>query len=157
APCTASASSSTTIASVTVSSPNPDQLLAAGLGGVSFSCAGPYQRVSDPFTFDVFSATGAPQPGALFNVSLQIDKSAVQSSGRTGASQWEICYASTQPFTAVAGTSGTVTIGGTSYNTGLLPDCSNTQDAPCVQARNKTNAGDVVVTFLATGDPFGWA
>ena len=38
---------------------------------------------------------------------------------------------------------------------GLLVDCSNTPVAPCVQARNKVNAGDVIVTFLASGDPFG--
>jgi hypothetical protein len=27
--------------------------------------------------------------------------------------------------------------------------------APCVQARNKNKAGDVIVTFLGLGDPFG--
>jgi len=44
-------------------------------------------------------------------------------------------------------------IGGVLYDTGLLPDCSSTQGAPCVQARNKNNAGDVIVTVLAVGDP----
>ena len=44
---------------------------------------------------------------------------------------------------------------GVSYHTGLLPDCSKTQGAPCVQARHKDNAGDVVVEFLAAGDPVG--
>ena len=45
-------------------------------------------------------------------------------------------------------------IGGVPYFTGLLPDCPNTnpqQSAPCVQSRNKNNAGDVIVTFLAKG------
>jgi hypothetical protein len=60
------------------------------------------------------------------------------------------------PFTALPGTSGTAVIGGVSNYAGLLPNCSSTQNAPCVQARNKDNAGDVVVTFLASGDPFGW-
>ena len=46
-------------------------------------------------------------------------------------------------------------IGGVSYHTGLLPDCSKTRGAPCVQARHKDNAGDVVVEFLAAGDPVG--
>ena len=44
-------------------------------------------------------------------------------------------------------------IGGVTYDTGQLLDCSSTQGAPCVQARNKDNAGDVIITFLAVGDP----
>ena len=48
----------------------------------------------------------------------------------------------------------TITIGGVHYFTGLLPDCSNPEVAPCVRARNKNNAGDVIVTFLAPGDPY---
>jgi hypothetical protein len=111
--------------------------------------------VSDPLSFDVLSTSGAAQPAAQFTAMLQIDKSAVQASGRTGASQWQICYASTQSFAARDGTSGTAMIGGVLFYTGLLPDCSNTPVAPCVQARNKDNAGDVVVTFLASGDPVG--
>jgi len=84
---------------------------------------------------------------------LEIFKPTVQASGRTGASQWQICYASVQPFTALPGTAGTAVIGGVTLNTGLLPDCSSTQGAPCVQARNKDMAGDVVVTVMASGDP----
>jgi hypothetical protein len=112
--------------------------------------------VSDPVSFDVLSPSGVPLPSAQFTVSLDIDKVPVQRSGRLGASQWQICYASTQPFTAQPGTSGTAVIGGVTYNTGLLPDCSNTQDRPCVQARHKDMAGDVIVTFLASGDPVVW-
>jgi hypothetical protein len=56
-------------------------------------------------------------------------------------------------FTAQPGTSGTATIGDVTFFTGLLPDCSKTPVAPCVQARHKDNAGDVIVTFLASGDP----
>jgi hypothetical protein len=52
------------------------------------------------------------------------------------------------------GTAGTVNIGGVTYYTGLLPDCTSSQPAPCVEARNKDNAGNVIVTFLAAGDPF---
>jgi hypothetical protein len=111
--------------------------------------------VSDPFSFDVLSPSGAAQQGAQFTASLEIGKSTVQASGRTGASQWQICYASTQSFPARPGTSGTAVIGGVAYYTGLLPDCPTTPVAPCVQARNKDNAGDVVVTFLASGDPVG--
>ena len=80
--------------------------------------------MSDPVSFDVFSPSGVALSSARFTVSLEIDKSAVQASGRTGASQWQICYASAQPFRALPGTSGTALIGGVSYQTGLLPDCS---------------------------------
>jgi hypothetical protein len=157
APCSASSSTATTIATVTTTSPIPaGDFLAFGLGGVNFSCVGTYQRVSDTVSFNVLSPSGVALSSARFTVTLQIDKSAVLASGRTGASQWQTCYASQQPFTALPNTSGTTVIGGTSYNTGLLPDCTKTQGAPCVQARNKTMAGDVVITFLASGDPYGW-
>ena len=109
------------------------------------------------FGFAVFNASGVPQPITL-TVTLRIDKSLVNSSGHPGASSWQICYASTTSFNALPGTSQqNVTIGGNpGYFTGLLPDCSSTQGAPpCVQARNKNNAGDVIVTFLALGDPYG--
>ena len=106
------------------------------------------------FSFAVFNAAGVPQSIPL-TVTLRIDKSLVNSSGHPGASSWQICYAATSSFTALPGTSGTTTIDGVTYNTGLLPDCSSTHGAPCVQARNKNNAGDVIVTFLAFGDPFG--
>jgi hypothetical protein len=160
APCSASASSATTSGTVTTSSAVPGDSIATGMEGANssfnFSCGGTYTPVSDVFGFAVFNAAGVPQSTPL-TVTLRIDKSLVQSSGHTGASSWQICYASTSPFTTVLGpnTNGTMTIGGVTYNTGLLPDCSSTQRAPCVQARNKNNAGDVIVTFLALGDPYG--
>ena len=116
-----------------------------------------HSRSRTSFGFAVFNAAGVPQSIPL-TVSLGIDKSLVQSSGHPGASSWQICYASTTPFTArpwYLTTRTGRTIGGVTYNTGLLPDCSSTQGAPCVQARNKDNAGDVIVTFLAFGDPYG--
>lgn len=155
--CSTSSSTGTTSATVTTTSPVPaGDYLGISLGGVAFSCPGTYQRVSDAVGFDVFSPSGVALPSAQFTVSLQISKSTVLASGRTGAAQWQICFASTQPFTALTGTTGSATIDGVTYQTGLLPDCSKTQGAPCIQARNKTNAGDVVVTFLASGDPYGW-
>jgi hypothetical protein len=151
--CSGSASSATTTGTVTTSSAASGDFITTGIGGVSFSCGGTYKPVSDAFGFDVFNAAGVPQ-STLLNATLRIDKSLVQSSGHPGASSWQICYASTSSFTALPGTSGTVTIGGVTYNTGLLPDCSKAAVAPCVQARNK-NKADVIVTFLALGDPFG--
>ena len=152
--CSGSASSATTSGTVTTSSAAPGDFITTGIGGVSFSCGGTYKPVSDVFGFDLVSGAGAPLATSL-TASLEIDKSLVKSSGHPGASSWQICYAARSSFTALPGTSGTATIGGVTYNTGLLPDCSSTQGAPCVQARHKANAGDVVVTFLALGDPFG--
>jgi hypothetical protein len=155
-PCSTTTSSATTSGTVTTSSATLTQFLGTGLGGGSYSCA-TYQPVSDSFTFDVITASGGVPPGAQFTAVLRIDKSLVQSSGHPGASSWQICYASpttSPPFAVQPGTSGTATIGDVTYNTGLLPDCSNTNPVPpCVQARNKDNAGDVLVTFLASGDP----
>jgi hypothetical protein len=154
-PCSASQSSATTSGTATTSSAGSDQLLGTALGGASYSCGGTYRPVSDPFGFNVLSASGVTQPGAQFSVTLRIDKSLVKSAGHRGASSWQICYASTMPFTAQPGTSGTAVIGGAAFGTGLLPDCSDTQGSPCVQARHKCRAGDVIITFLASGDPLG--
>ena len=119
----------------------------------NFTCPGDYKPLSDVFSFALFDAKGAPKSATL-TVTLRIDKSLVNGSTHPGASSWQICYASTSRFTPRTGLPGTETIGGVSYLTGLLPDCSNTPQAPCVKARNKNNAGDVIVTFLALGDPF---
>ena len=163
--CAASASSATTSGTVTTSSPLPsgDSIVTgmesgtgSGNSSFNFSCGTTYTPVSDVFSFAVFDASGVAQPTPL-TVTLRIDKSLVNSSGHPGASSWEICYASTTQFNALPGTAQqNVTIGGSpGYFTGLLPDCSSTQGTPCVQARNKNNAGDVIVTFLAFGDPYG--
>ncbi len=157
-PCTASSSTKTTTGTVSTSSTSSsDPYLGVGLGGVTYTCP-TYTGSSDPVSFDVLSSSGAALPAAQFSVQLEISKSTVQASGHPGASTWQICYASTQSFTAISGTSGSTTIGGVTYYTGLLPGCSNTAPvAPCLQAKNKDNAGDVIVTFLASGDPVGFA
>src|SRR5262249_24888747 len=124
--------------------------------GQSFTC-GSYSQTSDLVSFDLLTQSGTPIGNAVFSASLEIFKSAVQASGHPGASTWQICYASTKQFTPVPNTSGMVTYGNTTFFTGLLPDCSSTQSAPCVQARTKDNGGDVLITFLATGDPKNWA
>jgi hypothetical protein len=155
APCSASSSSATTAGTVTATSAAQVAFLGVGIGGASYTCRGTYHPVSEPFVFDVLSSAGITLPGAQFAASLEISKSTVKASGHPGASSWQICYASKSSFTALPGTTGTAKIGGDSFFTGLLPDCSRTQRAPCVQARHKDNAGDVVVAFLASGDPVG--
>jgi hypothetical protein len=154
APCSSSLSSATTTGTVTTSS-STGQLLGAGIGGANYSCA-TYTSVSDPFSFDLFSA-GTAQPDAQFSGSLDIGKSGVKSSGRNQLAQWQLCYASTEDFmaNAVLGsyTPNGAVIGGVSFNTGLLLDCSATQNVPpCVQSRAKVGS-DVIITFLASGDP----
>jgi hypothetical protein len=157
--CSASLSSTSTTGTVSASSfTSTSPLLGAGIGGASYSCA-TYQSFSDPFSFDVFTPSGAADAQAQFSASLDISKSTVQSSGRSRAADWQVCYASTQDFSnmAVSGTytPGATMIGGVLVNTGLLLDCSATQGlAPCVQSRAKSG-GDVIITFLASGDPFG--
>lgn len=151
--CSASASSTTTEGTVTAVPSVPGEFLATSIGGVSYSCGGTYQPVSDAFGFDLINSSGVADPNAQFTVVLRIFKATVEASGRDGAAQWQICYASVEPFTALPGTAGTAVIGGVTVNTGLLPDCSGSQGPPCVQARNKNNAGDVLLTVLASGDP----
>jgi hypothetical protein len=151
ASCTGSSSSKTTTGTVSTSSAT-GQYLGLGLDGVSYACGGSYQPLSDPLSFDVLSSAGVADTGAQFDATLEIDKTVVQS--HPGASTWQICYADTVAFTAQPGTAGTATVGAVTYHTGMLPDCSGTQPAPCVVARNKDNAGDVVIEFLASGDPF---
>jgi hypothetical protein len=156
-PCSATASSGTTSGTVTTSSASSTQFLGAGIGGGgSYNCPGTYQPVSDQFSFDVVDATTGTGQGGQFTVVLRISKKKVQDSGHPGASSWQICYASTSSFTPRSGNLGSATIGDTAYVTGLLPDCSNTNPVPpCVQARTKDNAGEVLVTFFASGDPLG--
>jgi hypothetical protein len=164
--CSASASSATGTTSVTVttSSAVPGDVIVAGVEGtdVNYSCP-TYTSVAAVVSFAIFDANGVPQSIPL-TVTVRIDKSVVNMSGHPGASSWQICYASTTPFSANA-VSGTYTpasdpaaavIGGVPYNTGLLLGCPATQNTPpCVQSQHKNNAGDVIVTFLALGDPLG--
>ncbi len=155
--CSASLSSKTTTGTVTTSSASSSApLLGSTLGGASYNCPS-YQSVSDPLGFDVFSTSGTAEQNAQFTASLGISQALVKSSGRTSPWAWQICYASKASFTALPGTlQQNVTIGGTSgYFTGLLPNCSSTQGAPCVKERKKIHCGDIVITFLAVGDPFG--
>jgi hypothetical protein len=152
--CSASASGATSTGTVTASQAKSTDLLGIGIG-VSYQCNGSYKPLSDAFGFDVLNSSGAPQPNAQFTVVFRIEKSLVLSSGHPGASSWQICYASQASFDAQPGTSGKATIGGVTFNTGLLPVCSPSQKSPCLQSRTKDNAGDVIITFLASGDPFG--
>ena len=130
---------------------------------VNYSCP-TYTASPDVFTFGVFDAQGVPQSTIVLTVTVRIDKEKVLASGHPGASSWQICYASTTAFdkNAVPGTYTSSTspnppmIGGVPFNTGLLLGCPATNGmSPCVQSQNKNMSGDVIVQFLASGDPYG--
>ena len=97
--------------------------IVAGIEGtnVNYNCP-TYTSSSNVFSFGVFNAAGVPQSIPL-TVTARIDKSVVDMSGHPGASSWQICYASTTQFNALAGTGQqNVTIGGSpGYFTGLRP------------------------------------
>lgn len=176
--CSASSSTSTTSATVNALSSPPGDYLGLGLGGVNLTCPG-YTSVTSAANFDVLDASGGALSTVTLRVRLDIAKSLVESSGREAVARWQICYASTTPFTALPGSSGTLTVGSVTYYTGLLPECrldrsdngfSNDRGLhgryrgdrddervppPCVVSKHKTEAGDIVIRFLAVGDPIG--
>jgi hypothetical protein len=117
-------------------------------------------------SFEVLKATGNAAPKTAttsWTVTVEISKSVVQTKKlrRPSPNDWQICYASTTPFMtatgAIARTSFTISTRttATTYYYGRLPACSSTPVAPCVLSKSKDYAGDVVITFLASGDPAG--
>lgn len=78
-------------------------------------------------------------------VRYQIDKKVMNKQPNNGASFLQMCFAAPFPFATRPGTP--LTQVGDMF-VGLLPDCGV---APCVSSRNKTNAGDGVITAQAPG------
>jgi len=152
--CSASQSTPTTAASVAASSVTGD-FVTLGLGGVSFSC-NHYNAVSDVAAFGVVNSRGANVAGASAIVTLTISPSVVASAHRP-LLLWQVCYASQTPFPAIATTSGTAVIGGTTYHTGLLLPCLlfKPGQQACLKSQQLTKTGAITLTFVALGDPFG--
>jgi hypothetical protein len=138
-----------------------------GFGGAptfAFGCnTGTYLvRPVDTATTDVFMPTGTPtkQNGAqtTWKIVYEITKSIVKASGQNGASQWQICYASTTPFKTAGGTIPQPyqfpTLPKVTYYIGLLPTCPSTPGMPCILTRHKDNSGDEVITIKASGDSY---
>ena len=149
--CSATQSTATTATSATTTAPG--DLVALGLGGVSFTCRN-YIGVSDTADFGIFDSSGASAASASAIATLTISKSALKSPLPPLLRQ--VCYASTDPFPAFPGTSGTAVIGGTTYHTGLLLPCflfGKDHTKPCLISRNFTSAGALQLTFVAFGDP----
>jgi hypothetical protein len=163
-PCATSTSGKSSSASVTAINEASGDILSLGLGGLSYSCDNSlqdlYQSVSQPTGTDVWQASGnAIDTGANGQVTIRISKATVKLSPNNGAAHFQICYASTELFTPLAGTVvlPTSVPGSPTLYYGLLPDCGNASPAPvpCVLSRNKDNAGDVLITFDGTGDFWG--
>jgi hypothetical protein len=153
--CSASQSTATTSASVTTSS-QPGDFVTLGLGGVNLTC-NHYQAVSDTADFGIVDSSGGSVADSSANISLTISKSAVDSARRP-LFLWQVCYGAQTPFPAIPGTHGTTTIGGTTYNTGLLLPCflfSHRHPQPCLLSRQRIQGGAIKLTFLALGDPLG--
>ena len=94
---------------------------------------------------------------------IVINKSIVQITANNGTSFYRVCYSSPVQFTDRNGqpapidssANGPSTYFGTTWYTGLLPDCAKKNPvAPCVVSWTGDNAGNRVGTFLTPpGDP----
>lgn len=139
--------------------------LALGFGA-SFHCTGTPLTAKYSAVIGVLDATGKPTPqtatGDKWRVHFQITKSILKSTGLTGASQWQICYAAvTLDFTDLTGAAAptqmfhtTVTNKTVTAYVGLLPSCSGTVGPPCVATRHKDGAGNEVITVEVAGDNY---
>ncbi len=170
--CSGSAKSSTVTLSSTATNSTPTGFLGLGFaslpGFTNVTSCGSYKIgvQKDTASFEVLNKTGTPtKTSGTWQVVVEISKTIVQTKKlhRTSPNSWEICYASTTKFTTATGTTATTsftvstltTSPVTTYYYGLLPACSNTPVSPCVLSKTKDGAGDVLITFLATGDPAG--
>ena len=93
---------------------------------------------------------------------IVIDKAYVQITPENGASKYQICYTSPVRFKDRTGnmaqpdpwSDGPSAYFGTTWYTGLLPDCGSKPVPPCSQGFTGTGSGDRVGTFLTpAGDP----
>ncbi len=136
-------------------------VLSLGLGGFSYSCPG-YRTVTTPGGIDLW------QPGGVSivrtrvdeTVTITISKALVMSAPNPGAAHFQVCYASTEPFSGGVDV-GPAIPGYPATYVGLLGGCARhdpAAGAPCVVSRHKTRAGQEVITFLgAPGDFWGSA
>jgi hypothetical protein len=143
-----------------------DDILSLGLGGLPYNCPG-YTTVSGAIATDVWHGNIIDNAISA-QTTLVINKTTVEQRGPDdGASSFQVCYAeqkasaSQAPFTTLSGAPASTTmlpVGSQTltFYVGLLPDCrSKSPQAPCLLSRHKDNAGDVILTFLGTGDYFG--
>jgi hypothetical protein len=112
--------------------------------GVAIDCAGYTELTATPTVIE--------GPDRAKTVRSTIDKRVMNAQPNNGASFLQMCFGAPYQFATRPGTplTGVDTDGnGTNdFFYGLLPDCGA---PPCVSSRNKTNAGDGVITTQAPG------
>jgi len=97
-------------------------------------------------------AVDVSTPPDLTRVTITLDKSIVNAKPDNGASKFDVCFGGIKvgspgtSFTTKSGAPATFD-SGTGLWWGLLPDCSGTLTQPCVESRNKTGSGNVVIVF----------
>jgi hypothetical protein len=90
-----------------------------------------------------------PSPG-LTEITVTWSKELVDTVPNNGASFFNLCLGTDHVFTTKSGVQA-VFLDGAFW--GLLPDCAKPIVSPCVESRNKTGSGQVVVVGAV---PLGW-
>ena len=153
-----------------------------GTDGATYAAALNIANLKISCDFSPYNYPESRQPnGVWFNyedgstssdkiVTIRISKAIVQQTAENGASFYRVCFSSplrfkdrngvdapSDPWTTpdVNGKVGPSTYFGTTWYTGLLPDCGAVSDvAPCVISWTGTSGGDRLGTFRApAGDP----
>jgi hypothetical protein len=109
-----------------------------------------YTHLPDVVTIDSETATPTGDWVITFSVSKQYD----QNQAQNGASHYQLCLATTLPFTTLDGSPAAGPFGGFYY--GLVqnsPQC--TEPAPCILSTTKSRTGIVIIVLrLDAGDPW---
>ena len=145
--CTASLTNGDTTVAVTApgnAGVDAGALILNNGGGFEINCAD-YDELTP-------SATFVEGPSRIKTVTATIDKHVMNQQPNNGASFLQMCFGApyqfgTRPGSTLTGVD-TDGDGVDDFFYGLLPDCGT---PPCVSARNKTNAGDGVITTQAPG------
>lgn len=121
--------------------------LTLSLGENMLSCGDSFNHAPSTTTVSQVGYQSA-QPKT---VTLTVFKSELMTYKNSGLSFWAVCYGSNVDFTSASGTPAPLVNG---LYTALLPECSSTQPAPCVQSISKNPANDIVeVVSVPPGDP----
>jgi hypothetical protein len=109
-----------------------------------------YTHLPDVVTIDSENATPTGDWVITFSVSKQYD----QAQAQNGASHYQLCLATTLPFTTLDGTAAAGPFGGFYY--GLVQDYPQcTESAPCILSTTKSKTGVVIIVLrLDAGDPW---
>jgi hypothetical protein len=141
------------------------------LGGLKISCDfSPYSYPDSRQPNSVWYVYDDGTVGSVKTVTITIDKQIVQETAENGASFYRVCYTSpirftdrngqpapADPWTTPDGNGavGPSTYFGTTWYTGLLPDCKAVSNvAPCVVSWSGSKGGNRLGVFITPpGDP----